>query len=101
MREYNFPEHQFRKYKGQLILMKGDIVKSDVYFTDGKDIRVCELLYRYKPNIWRALDIKGNREIYIETGMIEKVLVDKWWHKRHDNPEKYKYYWEVRVKEEL
>lgn len=99
MRPYRYPEEQYQLYKGQE-LVKGDIVQSDVYFTEGKDIRVCELLYKRKKGIWKALEIKGDREVLIEEEMVLKVLVNDRWHKRHERPEKYKYYWQTREKDE-
>lgn len=99
LRPYIYPEEQYQLYKGQE-LVKGDIVQSDVYFTKGKDIRVCELLYKHKKGIWKALEIKGDREVLIEEEMVLKVLVNDRWHKRHERPEKYKYYWQTREKDE-
>lgn len=97
MKEYLFDERLYRRYKGQELL-RGDIVKADVYFTEGKDIRVCELLYPYKKDIWKALEIKGNKEILISNDMVIKILKDKWYHVRREKPEKYKYYWQCRNK---
>lgn len=93
-KDYVFPNELWHKYEGQP-LFRGDAVKADVYFSDGKDIRVCELLKRHKNN-WYAWDLKGKRQVLIDKDMVLEILHDEWYSKRRNQPEKHKFYWETR-----